>query len=150
MKEIITNSPDETFILGEKVGRLVKPGMVLCLSGEMGAGKTAMTQGIVKGAGVEDYVTSPTYTIVNEYRGQIPIYHFDVFRIEDIEELYEIGFDEYLDGEGVVIIEWASHIKEILPQEYLWIFIEKGKNFANRILTFTAKGKSYEDLIKEL
>ncbi len=150
MKEIITNSPDETFALGKKVGRLVKPGMVICLSGEMGAGKTAITQGIVEGAGVEDYVTSPTYTIVNEYRGRIPIYHFDVFRIEDMEELYEIGFDEYLYGEGVVIIEWASYIKEILPQEYLWISIKKDKNFTNRIFTFTAEGKFYEDLIKEL
>ncbi|RBP44121.1 tRNA (adenosine(37)-N6)-threonylcarbamoyltransferase complex ATPase subunit type 1 TsaE [Garciella nitratireducens] len=150
MKQIVTNSPNETFALGKKIGNFIKPGMVICLSGEMGAGKTALTQGIVKGVGIEDYVTSPTYTIVNEYQGSIPIYHFDVFRIEDVEELYEIGFEEYLDGQGVVILEWASYIEEILPQEYLWISIEKGENFTDRIFTLNAKGKLYEDLIKEL
>src|SRR5690554_3092802 len=145
MKEILTNSPQQTYELGKRIGQILKPGAVICLSGEMGAGKTAITQGIVKGVGVDTYVTSPTYTIINEYDGEIPIFHFDVFRIEDVEELYQIGFDEYLYGEGIVIIEWASLIEEALPHEYLWINIGKGKNFNDRILTLTAKGQDYQE-----
>lgn len=150
MKEIITNSPEQTFELGRRLGRKLKPGVVICLSGEMGAGKTALTQGIVKGVGIEDYVTSPTYTIVNEYDGEIPIYHFDMFRIEDGEELYEIGFDEYLYGKGICIIEWASYVEEFLPEEYLWIDIGKGKGFQDRVLCIHVQGSSYEELVKEL
>lgn len=150
MKEILTNSPQQTYELGKRIGQILKPGTVICLSGEMGAGKTAITQGIVKGVGVDTYVTSPTYTIINEYDGDIPIYHFDVFRIEDVEELYEIGFDEYLYGMGIVIIEWASLIQEALPDEYLWINIGKGKDFDDRTLTLTAFGEDYQELLKEL
>lgn len=150
MKAMITNSPQETYELGIKIGKILKTGMVVCLSGEMGAGKTAITQGIVKGVGIDTYVTSPTYTIINEYDGPIPIYHFDVFRIEELDELDEIGFDEYLYGEGIVIIEWASLIKEALPEEYLWIHLGKGTEFDDRVLTFTPKGESYQTLLKEL
>lgn len=150
MKEIITKSPEQTFEVGRKLGERLEPGAVICLSGEMGAGKTAITQGIVKGVGIEDYVTSPTYTIVNEYDGKIPIYHFDVFRIEDGEELYEIGLDEYLCRQGICIIEWASYIEEFLPEEYLWIDIQKGEDFQDRLLHMKAHGTSYEELIKEL
>lgn len=150
MRKITNKSPRETFELGEKIGKNVKAGSIICLVGEMGAGKTAITQGIVKGVGIEDYVTSPTYTIVNEYWGELPVYHFDVFRIEDIDELYEIGFEEYMEKQGVIIIEWATIIKEILPEDYLWISIEKGKLEEERIITLQPKGKSYNDLIKEL
>ena len=150
MIEMITDSPQQTYELGENIGKILKPGMVICLSGEMGAGKTAITQGIAKGVGVDTYVTSPTYTIINEYDGEIPIYHFDVFRIDNVEELEEIGFDEYLYGEGIVIIEWASLIKEALPKEYLWIHMGKRKEFNDRILTFTAMGERYKELLKEL
>ncbi|MCR1898903.1 tRNA (adenosine(37)-N6)-threonylcarbamoyltransferase complex ATPase subunit type 1 TsaE [Irregularibacter muris] len=150
MKEFITYSPQQTFELGQRIGEKSLPGTVICLSGEMGAGKTALTQGIVKGIGIEDYVTSPTYTLVNEYYGDIPVYHFDVFRIEDVEELDEIGFDEYLYGQGVVIIEWPSQILESLPKEYLWISIDKGEKEDQRILKLTAQGKSYEKQIEEL
>lgn len=150
LKEFITYSPQQTFELGQRIGEKSLPGTVICLSGEMGAGKTAFTQGIVKGIGIEDYVTSPTYTLVNEYYGDIPVYHFDVFRIEDVEELDEIGFDEYLYGQGVVIIEWPSQILESLPKEYLWISIDKGEKEDQRILKLTAQGKSYEKQIEEL
>ncbi|WP_257530701.1 tRNA (adenosine(37)-N6)-threonylcarbamoyltransferase complex ATPase subunit type 1 TsaE [Irregularibacter muris] len=150
LKEFITYSPQQTFELGQRIGEKSLPGTVICLSGEMGAGKTALTQGIVKGIGIEDYVTSPTYTLVNEYYGDIPVYHFDVFRIEDVEELDEIGFDEYLYGQGVVIIEWPSQILESLPKEYLWISIDKGEKEDQRILKLTAQGKSYEKQIEEL
>ena len=98
----------------------------------------------------DSYVTSPTYTIINEYSGKLPIYHFDVFRLEDGDELYEIGFDEYLYGEGIVIIEWANLIKEFLPKEYLWIDIKKGEDFNDRTLTLIPKGNYYIELLKEL
>src|SRR5699024_10044048 len=99
---------------------------------------------------IEDYITSPTYTIVNEHSGPIPLYHFDVFRLENADELEEIGFDEYLFGQGIIIIEWATMIKEVLPAEYLWITIEKNEELDSRVLIFQPKGKYYEDLIKEL
>ncbi len=150
MKEFLTKSPQETFQLGERIGEKLTAGSVVCLAGEMGAGKTALTQGIVKGAGIESYVTSPTYTIINEYGGKTPIYHLDVFRLEDGEELYEIGFDEYLYGEGIVIIEWANLIKDFLPSDYLWIDINKGADFNDRILTLNPKGNQYIEMLKEL
>ncbi|HHT51051.1 MAG TPA: tRNA (adenosine(37)-N6)-threonylcarbamoyltransferase complex ATPase subunit type 1 TsaE [Eubacteriaceae bacterium] len=150
MKDFSTNSPQQTYEFGEKIGERLIAGSIVCLAGEMGAGKTALTQGIVKGAGIETYVTSPTYTIINEYSGKLPIYHFDVFRLEDGDELYEIGFDEYLYGEGIVIIEWANLIKEFLPKEYLWIDIKKGEDFNDRTLTLIPKGNYYIELLKEL
>ena len=112
--------------------------------------ENSLDPGNCQGAGIETYVTSPTYTIINEYSGKLPIYHFDVFRLEDGDELYEIGFDEYLYGEGIVIIEWANLIKEFLPKEYLWIDIKKGEDFNDRTLTLIPKGNYYIELLKEL
>ncbi len=99
---------------------------------------------------MEDYITSPTYTIVNEYQGRLPLYHFDVYRLENEEELYEIGFDEYLERGGVIIIEWASIIEDALPHEHLWITIERGEGLDQRVLHFHSRGKLYEELLKEL
>lgn len=125
MMEIITRSPEETYELGVKIGRELKPGDIVVLNGDLGAGKTHLTKGIAEGLGVSDYITSPTFTIVNEYSGRIPMYHFDVYRIEDIYEMYEIGFEEYIYGNGASIIEWGDMIRELLPEEVIDIRISK-------------------------
>ena len=121
MINIYLENESKTRELGYKLGKLLKPGSVICLVGDLGAGKTTMTQSLAQALEVDDYITSPTFTIVNEYEGKIPLYHFDVYRIGSSEEMYDIGYDEYINGEGVCIIEWANLIEDILPDEYLHI-----------------------------
>lgn len=120
-----TFSVEETIELGEKLGKVLHSGDVITLNGELGAGKTHFTKGIAKGLGIDECVTSPTFTIVNEYKGRLPLYHFDVYRIDDIYEMYEIGFEEYLYGEGVCIIEWSNIVKDILPKDTIDILINR-------------------------
>ena len=123
---IETRSAEETFALGEKIGRTAKPGDVFTLIGDLGVGKTVFTQGMAKGLGIEEPVSSPTFTIVQEYgEGRLPFYHFDVYRIGDTDEMDEIGFEDYVFGEGVSLIEWANLIEEILPEKRTEITIEK-------------------------
>ena len=123
---IETRSPEETYHLGQQLGEKALPGQVYALTGDLGVGKTLLTQGFAKGLGVQEAVNSPTFTIVQIYEdGRIPFYHFDVYRIGDPEEMDEIGFDEYIMGEGVCLIEWAELISEILPEERTDILIEK-------------------------
>lgn len=123
--EIKTFSVEETIDIGERLGKILEKGDIVTLNGDLGAGKTHLTKGIAKGLGVEDYVTSPTFTIVNEYIGRYPLYHFDVYRIDDIYEMYEIGFEEYIYGDGVSIIEWSNNIKAILPENTIDILINR-------------------------
>ena len=123
---IETNSPEETFELGRQLGQKATAGEVYTLIGDLGVGKTALTQGIAKGLGIDEPISSPTFTIVQVYEsGRIPFYHFDVYRIGDVEEMDEIGFDDYIYGEGLTMIEWANLIEEILPEHYSQITIEK-------------------------
>lgn len=123
---IETKSPEQTFEIGKSLGKRAKAGQVYTLTGEMGVGKTLFTQGFAAGMGIEEPVSSPTFTIVQVYEGgTLPFYHFDVYRIGDIEEMYEVGFEEYVMGEGVSLIEWADLIKEILPEKRTEICIEK-------------------------
>lgn len=123
---IETNSPEETFELGRQLGQKAKAGEVYTLIGDLGVGKTVLTQGIAKGLGIDEPISSPTFTIVQVYEsGRIPFYHFDVYRIGDVEEMDEIGFDDYVYGEGLTMIEWANLIEEILPEHYSQITIEK-------------------------
>lgn len=123
---IETRSAEETFAFGLKIGAEAKKGQVFTLIGDLGVGKTVFTQGMAKGLGIEEAVNSPTFTIVQEYEdGRIPFYHFDVYRIGDVEEMDEIGFDDYVYGEGVCLIEWANLIEEILPEHYTRIQIKK-------------------------
>ena len=123
---IETRSPEETYRLGQQLGEKALPGQVYALTGDLGVGKTLFTQGFAKGLGVQEAVNSPTFTIVQVYEdGRVPFYHFDVYRIGDPEEMDEIGFDEYIMGEGVCLIEWAELISEILPEERTDILIEK-------------------------
>ncbi len=123
---IETYSPEETFALGEKMGREAKPGEVYTLIGDLGVGKTVFTQGIASGLGITEPVSSPTFTIVQVYEeGRMPFYHFDVYRIGDIEEMDEIGYEDYFYGEGLTLIEWADLIEELLPMKRREIRIEK-------------------------
>ena len=123
---IETRSPEETFQVGKSLGEKAFPGQVLTLTGDLGVGKTVFTQGLAEGLGIEEPVNSPTFTIVQVYEeGRLPFYHFDVYRIGDVEEMEEIGYEDYIYGEGVCLIEWADLIREILPEHYTEVKIEK-------------------------
>jgi len=128
MINIETHSFEETVEFGRKLGSILKSGDIICLSGDLGTGKTALTNGIAKSLGITSYITSPTFTLVNEYEGILPLYHFDVYRISDPDEMFDIGFEEYINGEGVTIVEWGEQIREILPEEIINVNISKNLN----------------------
>ena len=137
---IESNSPEETFRVGKELGERAYAGQVFTLTGDLGVGKTVFTQGLAKGLGIDEPVNSPTFTIVQEYDGgRLPFYHFDVYRIGDIEEMEEVDFDDYVMGEGVSLIEWADLIREILPDKRTEILIEKNleRGFDYRRITVT-------------
>ena len=146
---IITKSPAETKNLGKGVSKLVKPGDLLAFYGELGAGKTCFIQGISLGLEVKDYVTSPSFTIINEYQGKVPIYHFDLFRLDNAEEILELGYEEYFYGEGLTVIEWAEKIEQLLPKEHLKIEI-KFKDRYERTISFISQGDRFDKFLKEL
>ena len=121
-----TFSPEETFAFGEELGKNARPGQVYTLIGDLGVGKTVLTQGIAKGLGIDEAICSPTFTIVQEYHtGRMPFYHFDVYRIGSDDEMDEIGYYEAIDGDGVCLIEWAELIYDILPPQYKKVTIKK-------------------------
>ena len=129
MKIIETYSPEETFEAGRRMGEKAKAGEVYCLNGDLGVGKTVFTQGFARGLGIQGTVNSPTFTIVQQYdEGRLPLYHFDVYRIGDISEMDEIGYEDCFYGEGVCLIEWSTLIEEILPEHATEIRIEKDLN----------------------
>ena len=135
-----TLSPEETFSFGKWIGENALPGQVYTLVGDLGVGKTVFTQGVAAGLGITEPVNSPTFTIIQEYEtGRMPFYHFDVYRIGDIEEMEEIGYDDYFYGNGICLIEWANLIEEILPEHIIEITIEKNleKGFDYRKITVT-------------
>lgn len=129
---------EDTYALGMELGKKAKAGEVYCLYGDLGVGKTVFTQGFAKGLEIEEAISSPTFTIVQEYEeGRVPFYHFDVYRISDIDEMEEIGYEDYFYGAGVCFIEWANLITDILPEQYTSITIEKDleKGFDYRKIT---------------
>ena len=139
-----TRSPEETYALGEKIGKAAQPGQIYTLTGDLGVGKTVFTQGVAAGLGITEPVSSPTFTIVQVYEeGRLPFYHFDVYRIGDIEEMDEIGFEDYVYGDGVSLIEWANLIDEILPANRTEITIEKDleQGFDFRRITVEKRGE---------
>lgn len=138
MERFETFSEEETFALGEKIGKEAKPGQVYTLLGDLGVGKTVFTQGVAKGLGITEAICSPTFTIVQVYEeGRIPFYHFDVYRIGDIEEMDEIGYEDYFYGDGISFVEWANLIEELIPDNRIQITISKNleKGFSYREIT---------------
>ena len=134
--------PEETYELGKKLGQEANPSAIFCLNGDLGVGKTVFTQGFADGLGIKEPVDSPTFTIVKQYDdGRLPFYHFDVYRIGDVSEMDEIGYEDCFYGEGVTLIEWSSLIKEILPDRVITVTIEKDlkKGFDKRKITVEGK-----------
>ena len=133
-----TNSPQETFDLAKRLGEQAEPGTVYMLTGDLGVGKTVFAQGLAQGLGIDEAINSPTFTIVQVYdEGRLPFYHFDVYRIGDIEEMDEIGYEDYFYGDGVCLVEWAELIEELLPKTRVELLIEKDleKGFDYRRIT---------------
>ena len=144
---IETHDPEETFEVGRKIGMNAKPGQIYTLTGDLGVGKTVFTQGVAAGLGITEPVNSPTFTIIQEYEdGRLPFYHFDVYRIGDLEEMEEIGYDDYFFGQGICLTEWAELIEEILPEKRIEVTIEKDleKGFEYRKITIEERGEEAE------
>ena len=144
---IETHDPEETFEVGRTIGMNAKPGQIYTLTGDLGVGKTGFTQGVAAGLGITEPVNSPTFTIIQEYEdGRLPFYHFDVYRIGDLEEMEEIGYDDYFFGQGICLIEWAELIEEILPEKRIEVTIEKDleKGFEYRKITIEERGEKTE------
>ena len=144
---IETHDPEETFEVGRTIGMNAKPGQIYTLTGDLGVGKTVFTQGVAAGLGITEPVNSPTFTIIQEYKdGRLPFYHFDVYRIGDLEEMEEIGYDDYFFGQGICLIEWAELIEEILPEKRIEVTIEKDleKGFEYRKITIEERGEKIE------
>lgn len=134
MSTVIIKNEKETEAFGLKLAEKLVPGDVVALVGNLGTGKTTLSKYIARGLGIDEPITSPTFTIVQEYhQGRLPLYHFDVYRISDIEEMYEMGYEEYFFGNGVSIVEWADMIEEIIPENAKIIFIDYGENEGERL-----------------
>lgn len=134
-----TNSVEETRAVAKKIAQQFKAGNVICLSGDLGAGKTAFVSGFVKAFDFDGYVSSPTFALIHEYPANVPIYHFDMYRIENEDDAYAAGVDEYLYGDGICLIEWSENIKELLPEGYYTITILKD----------ASKGETYREITLE-
>lgn len=145
--EITTKSPRQTLRIGERLALLLRPGSVVTLEGELGTGKTVLAKGIANGLGVREPVTSPTFTIVKEYEGEVPFYHIDAYRLEFSEE--DIGFDEYFHGSGITVIEWAQFIKDFLPLEMLHITITYIDEHTRKIV-LKPEGSDYDKVVRRL
>lgn len=151
MKSFSLKTPKDTIKLGNALGSVLKAGDVICLNGDLGAGKTLLSKSIAEGMEIApEEVTSPTFAIMNIYdSGSIPIYHFDWYRLNDVDELYDIGYEEYLDSDGVCLIEWAELFKEELPKEYLDINIAIASE-GGRTLIITTYGERYEAISEKV
>lgn len=149
MIKIVTKTPQELSYLGERMAQLVQPGDFIALDGDLGAGKTLLTQGLAQGLHIVDDISSPTFTIIHEYEsGRLPLYHMDVYRLKQPEDLYDLGYEEYFYGEGVTVVEWAQIVAPLLPDAYLGIEIMVVPE--GRELCFAPHGARYEHLIEEL
>ena len=149
MKEwkVVTDSPQKTKALAEMIGRAVSAGTLITLSGDLGAGKTTFTQGLAKGLDIDRKVTSPTFTIMKEYKGRLPLYHIDAYRLENITQ--DLGFEDYIDGDGVCVIEWANFIEYVLPDQLLNIKFTINDD-DSRTLTLQGHGEKYEEVISKI
>lgn len=147
--EIVSTAPEQSFSFGRQLGQLLQEGSVLCLIGDLGAGKTLLVQGIAQGLGLNEEITSPTFTVMNVYEGIIPVYHFDLYRLESPEQLVDIGFDEYTNAGGIAIIEWPDKFPGFMPDSYLRIeLIKTGDN--DRLIKVSPQGAHHHLLYEEL
>lgn len=135
--EYLSHSPEETEHIGEMLGRRLRPGTVVAYHGGLGMGKTAFTRGLARGLGCAGRVTSPTFTIVNEYDGATPLFHFDMYRLGSSDELFDIGWEDYLTRGGVCAVEWSERVDDAMPADTLWVDIARGTDESDRIITIT-------------
>ena len=150
MFSVITTSPEQTWQIGRMLGARLAAGDTICLYGDLGAGKTSLSYGIALGLDVkEQYITSPTFTLVNEYQGRVPFYHMDLYRLHDPGELENIGFREYIDSDGATVIEWAERAENELPTECLSVYLSS-VNENSREIGFLVEGARYEKLLADL
>lgn len=154
--EILSTNPAQTQQLGARLGELAHAGDLFCLEGDLGAGKTCFVQGLGAGLGIREAIHSPTFILANEHRGgRLPLYHLDVYRVRSADEAIGFGLDDYLSGDGVLVIEWAEKIRDALPAERMWITFEhpietfsRGEN--TRAISFDAMGARYEELLDQM
>jgi len=148
--EITSESVERTVAIGRALGKLLEPGDVVALIGQLGAGKTCFTRGVAEGMGANpEIVTSPTFVLINEYQGFMPLYHFDAYRLRGADDMYALGWDEYFAGNGACVVEWADRVEDCLPDEHLRVVIEIDEP-GRRTIHFDARGDRYCGLVKEL
>ncbi len=147
--ELISRSAEETQRLGARLGELAAPGDIYLLVGDLGTGKTCLTQGIARGLRIDDYVASPSFVLVRELKGRLPLYHMDLYRLDDINEIAGLGLDDYLYGEGVCVIEWAEKGVSVLPAEHLLVRLEYLDD-AGRRIRLEPHGRRYEELVRNI
>ncbi len=146
---LTSNSPDETQQIGRRLGVLAQAGDLILLAGELGTGKTCLTQGIALGLCIDDYVSSPSFVLVREHPGRLPLYHIDLYRLDRAEEILHLGLDDYLAGQGVSVVEWADKALDFFPREHLLIML-RHLSEAMRTLYFEANGPRYEDMLSQM
>ncbi|MCX5995652.1 MAG: tRNA (adenosine(37)-N6)-threonylcarbamoyltransferase complex ATPase subunit type 1 TsaE [Chloroflexi bacterium] len=147
--EIVSNSAEQTRKIGLKLGKLAASGDVIFLVGPLGAGKTCLTQGIARGLGINEYTASPSFVLVREHRGKLPLYHIDLYRLDRIEEVAQLGLDDYLYGNGVCVVEWADKGLSVLPEEHLLIEMQIVSPM-KRKLSFMPRGTRYLEMLSKL
>jgi tRNA threonylcarbamoyladenosine biosynthesis protein TsaE len=147
--ELVSRSPGETQGIGEVIGKAALPGDVLLLEGKLGAGKTCLTQGLARGLDIDEYVLSPTFVIMREFYGRLPLYHIDLYRLDDIDETMDLGLDEYLYGTGICVVEWAEKALSILPRKHLMIRIDYLSD-TERVLRIEPCGQRYSELAEQI
>lgn len=147
--ELTTHSPEQTQQFGTHLGKIAQPGDVILLVGKLGAGKTCLTQGIAWGLGIDEYAVSPSFVLVRELHGRLPLYHVDFYRLENLEEIAELGLDEYFYGQGISVVEWAEKALDLLPPENLLIEMEYVSDNERR-LKIKASGKRYHEMMAQL
>jgi tRNA threonylcarbamoyladenosine biosynthesis protein TsaE len=146
-----SHNPEQTQLLGKRLGEIVLEGDVILLEGELGTGKTCLIQGIAHGLGIKQYAFSPSFVLIREYYGRLPLYHIDLYRLNNVEEIDELGLEEYLYGNGICVIEWAKKGLPLLPRDYLLIELNYVlTNELQRNISFCPRGKRYLDLIQQL
>ena len=148
--KVITHSEEETKALAKRLADQLKPGMILLLEGQLGAGKTTFTKGIAEALGISRAVKSPTYTLIKEYTdGKLPLYHMDLYRLEDSED-EDLGLDDYFYGEGITVVEWGSFMKEDLPEEFIAVTIRTSEDLNDRKIILSAQGDQYSEVLERL